>query len=156
MGKVRSARRSVPRTFAVELVAGNDVPNASYQTLFEVWLEENIVDAGGGGFRSHVPVRIAGNENDRRHDIPPAQTDCHVETVHVRHFIVDHQTVDIVGVDAGQQRHSSTERADRKAMGFEKKPQRLKHVSIVIENTDSVFWDGQVYHLMPRIRPINS
>jgi len=118
-------------------------------------LEENIVYASGGGFLRHMLVRIAGNENDRRHDILPAQTNRHIEAVHVRHLVIDHQAINIVRIDARQQCYGSAERAHREAVGFEKKLQRLKHVRIVVENTDFVFWNCRVYHLMPQISTVD-
>lgn len=132
-------------------MARNDVPNASHQVLFEMRLEENIVCARNGGFLHHMLVRIAGNENDRRHDIPPAQTHRHIKAIHIRHLVVDHQAINLVEIGARQQRYGSAERAHRESVCFEKKLQRLKHIRIVVENANSVFLGCKNYHLMPRI-----
>ena len=93
-------------------------PDPDRQALFEVGLEQDMVNARRRGFFLDIFVRTAGDEYNGRVDVAFSQAAREIDAVHVGHLVIDHETIYLGCSDPVQQRSPTPKRPDVESVGF--------------------------------------
>ena len=84
------------------ILARDGLSNPHHKAVLQMGFEQNIVDTGCRSLLRHMPIGIAGNKDNRRRDILLTEARGHIQSVHVRQFVIYHQAIDIRRINGSQ------------------------------------------------------
>src|SRR4051812_11961109 len=124
---------------AAGLLAGDRLADPLHQILVEQRLEQEILDTHGGGACRQPVVVMTGDQNHGRSHTLVAQPLGKLDTVEVRHLVVDDETVDESVIRRVEQGNPAAKGADVEAVGLQQESQRAEDVSVVVGYVDPGF-----------------
>ncbi len=108
-------------------------PYPSHKTVLQMRLLQHVLYTSDSGLRRYGVIWKARNENNWRNNVAATQSIYKIDTVYVRHFIVDDKTVSPVYSDRIEECGSVPERLHAKTVRLEQKSQRTQDALVIID-----------------------